>query len=142
MQCHTRTMPSETRCMAAGTCRNKFLEGSDHTRTFLLKQNNRSLHPSVTYWHSHHVNLLAVLGGSTYLFGASPLWRPCGLTFSWWGCYGSCLRHKPTERAHSFLFCSCVCFCLSSPLNCISFHKFSRQLCAFSLCSSGLISAL
>ena len=41
-----------------------------------------------------------------------------------------------------FLFCSCVCFCLYSPFNCISFHKFSRQLYAFSLCSSGLISAL
>ena len=27
-------------------------------------------------------------------------------------------------------------------LNCISFHKLSRQLSAFSLCSSGLISAL
>ena len=26
--------------------------------------------------------------------------------------------------------------------NCVSFHKFSRQLSAFSLCSSGLISAL
>ena len=63
------------------------------------------------------------------------------LTFSWWGCYGLCQRHKLTELALSFLFCSCVCFCLYSPLNCISFHKFSRQLTAFSLCSSGLISA-
>ena len=41
-----------------------------------------------------------------------------------------------------FLFRSCVCFCLHGPFNCISFHKFSRQLSAFSLCSSGLISAL
>ena len=40
------------------------------------------------------------------------------------------------------LFCSCVCFCLYCPFNSISFHKFSRQLFAFSLCSSGLISAL
>ena len=23
------------------------------------------------------------------------------LTFSWWGCYGLCLRHKPTELADS-----------------------------------------
>ena len=61
------------------------------------------------------------------------------LPFTWWGC---CHRHKPTEPAHSFLVCSCVYFCLYGPFNCISFHKFSRQLSAFSLCSSGLISAL
>ena len=28
--------------------------------------------------------------------------RPHGLTFSWWGCYGLCLRHKPTELADIF----------------------------------------
>ena len=67
---------------------------------------------------------------------------PRGLTFSWWGCYGLCSSHKPAEFAHSLLFCSCVCFCLYGPFNCISFHKFSRQLSAFSICSSGLISAL
>ena len=50
--------------------------------------------------------------------------------------------HKLTELAHSFLFCSCVCFCLYGPFNCISFHKFSRQLSAFSHCSFGLISVL
>ena len=58
---------------------------------------------------------------------------PQGLPFTWWGCY------KP---AHSFLFCSCVCFCLYGPFNFISFHKFSRQLSAFLICSSSLISAL
>ena len=67
---------------------------------------------------------------------------PPGLTFTWWGCYSLCPRHKPTKLAHCFLFCSCVCFCLHGPLNCISFHKFSRQLSAFSLRSSSLISAL
>ena len=46
------------------------------------------------------------------------------------------------ELSHSFLFCSCVCFCLYGPFNCISFQKFSRQLSASSLCSSCLISAL
>ena len=51
------------------------------------------------------------------------------------------LRYKPTELAHSVLFCSCVCFCLYGPFSCISFNKFSRQLSAFSLCSSGLMSA-
>ena len=35
-----------------------------------------------------------------------------------------------------------VCFCLYGPFNCISFHEFTRQLFAFSLWSSGLISAL
>ena len=45
---------------------------------------------------------------------------PYGLTFTWWGCYGLCLWHKPTELPHSFLFCSCVCFCLYVPFNCIS----------------------
>ena len=51
------------------------------------------------------------------------------------------LWHKPAELAHSLLFRSCVYFCLCGPFNCISFHKFSRQLSAFSLCSCNLISA-
>ena len=67
---------------------------------------------------------------------------PRGITFTWWGCYGLCLWRKPTELAHSFLFCSCISICLCGPFNCISFHKFSLQLSAFLLCSSGLISAL
>ena len=62
-----------------------------------------------------------------------------GLTFMWWGHCSLCLWHKLTKLALSFLFCSCVCFCLYEPYNCISFHKFSRQLCLFSLCSPGLI---
>ena len=51
--------------------------------------------------------------------------------------------HKPPELAHSF-FILLLCLFLSfyGPFHCISFHKFSRQLSAFSLCSSGLISAL
>ena len=36
---------------------------------------------------------------------------PRGLTFTWWGCYGSCFRHKPTQLAKLLFFCSCVCFC-------------------------------
>ena len=48
-----------------------------------------------------------------------------------------------TSRARAILLVySCVCFCLFGPFNCISFHKVSRQHHAFSLCSSGLISAL
>ena len=50
--------------------------------------------------------------------------------------------HKPTELAHPCLFCSCDYFCLYGPFNCISFHKFSRRLSVFLLCSSGLNSAL
>ena len=37
-------------------------------------------------------------------------------------------RHKPAELAYSFLFCSCVYFCLYGPSKCISFHKFSLAL--------------
>ena len=48
---------------------------------------------------------------------------------------------KPTELAHSFLFC-CVCFCLFGPFNCISFHEFSWRLSAFSRSSSGLFFCL
>ena len=45
------------------------------------------------------------------------LGRPRGLTFTWWGCCGLCSWYKPAELAHSFLFCSCVYFCLHSPFN-------------------------
>ena len=75
-------------------------------------------------------------------FSPLPGASPCGLTFTWWGCCSLCLWHKPTELSHTFFFCSCVCFCLYGPFNCISFHKFSQQLSAFSLCSSDLISVL
>ena len=37
----------------------------------------------------------------TAAFASLPI-CPRGLTFSWWGCYILCLRHKPTEHAHSF----------------------------------------
>ena len=50
---------------------------------------------------------------------------------------GLAVRARPL-----FLFCLCVYFCLYGPFTCILFHKFSRQLSAFSLRSSGLISAL
>ena len=50
--------------------------------------------------------------------------------------------HKPTELAHSFIFCSCVYYCLYGPFNCISFHQFYQQLSVFWLCSSGLMFAL
>ena len=66
---------------------------------------------------------------------------PRGLTFTWWGRCGLRFWYKPTELAHSFFFCSFVYFlCLYDPFNCISFHKLSRQLSPFSLCSSSLVS--
>ena len=37
-----------------------------------------------------------------YIMCTRVLLSPPGLTFSWWGCYGLCHRHKPTELAHSF----------------------------------------
>ena len=64
------------------------------------------------------------------------------LTFRRWGCCGLRERQKPNELDHSFLFCSCVYFRLYGPFNWISFHKFSRQLSTFSLCSSSLNSAV
>ena len=67
---------------------------------------------------------------------------PRGLNFTWSRCCSLCFQHKLTELAHSFLLCSCVYVCLYDPFNCISFRKFSRQLSAFSLCCSSLISAL
>ena len=50
-----------------------------------------------------------------------------------------------TNRARPlffFLLLFCSCFCLCGPFNCISFHKLSRQLSAFSLSSSGRTPAL
>ena len=69
---------------------------------------------------------------------------PRGLTFTWWGFYGLCLTW--TNRACPLLFqkkkiCSDIYFCLYGLFNCISFHKFSRQLSVFWFCSSGLVSA-
>ena len=78
---------------------------------------------------------------TTFVFDWALDISPNGLTFTWWGCCGLCFWHKPTELAFSF-FILFLCLCLYDPFNCISFHKFSRQLSAFSLCSSGLIFAL
>ena len=50
---------------------------------------------------------------------------------------------SPSQHTSYTLYSVLVsCFCLYGPFNCISFHKFSRQLSAFSLRSSGLSSAL
>ena len=67
---------------------------------------------------------------------------PRGLTFSWRGCYGLCPRHKPVALARSF-YSARVSVSVFMTLA-TEFHsiKFSRQLSAFPLCSSGLNSAL
>ena len=53
--------------------------------------------------------------------------RPHGLIFSWWGCHGLCLRHKPAELAHAFysvlvsvsvfMALSTVFYSINSPYN-------------------------
>ena len=75
----------------------------------------------------------------------SPWWRLYYLTFT----ETIMLPYLGYPRTHLlvvgrlfFLFCSCGCFCLHGPFNCISFHKFSLQLSVFSFSSSCLISAI
>ena len=63
------------------------------------------------------------------------------------GFYGLCFWHKPAERAHPFLFCSCICFFLFVVVFMALptvFHSinFSPQLSDFSLCSFSLTSVL
>ena len=60
------------------------------------------------------------------------------------GVYGAkkTLFSRGGEVTVYVLFCSCVCFILYGPFNCISFHNSPDNSSAFSLCSSGLISAL
>ena len=56
---------------------------------------------------------------------------PFRQTVTWWGSYGLCIWHTPTELAHSFFFCSCVCICFYGPFNCILFHKISPTTLRF-----------
>ena len=68
---------------------------------------------------------------------------PCRLIFTWWRCCGLCLSHKPTELAHSFFI---VFLCLFKSLWPFQLYFYfinsPDNTRAFSLCSSGLISAL
>ena len=48
-------------------------------------------------WGVRHLHLCRCLATKPGNRGSSH-----GLTFTWWGCYGLCPRHKPTELAHSF----------------------------------------
>ena len=69
---------------------------------------------------------------------------PRGLAITWCGDVVVYVKdiNQPSVPA-SFSVCPAVSVsCLYGPFICISFHKFSRQLSAFSLCSSGLNSAL
>ena len=50
-------------------------------------------------------------------------WKSRGFTFSWWGCYGLCLRPKPIELARSFysaLVCVPVFMALSTVFHSIN----------------------
>ena len=49
------------------------------------------------------VHALTCLKSTPYeTFDAAVLsFSPCGLTISWWVCYGLCVRYRPTELAHS-----------------------------------------
>ena len=60
------------------------------------------------------------------------------LNVSLTGKAGRCRTRSQGCSETTTLPCSCVYFCLYGAFNCISFHKFSRQLSIFSLCSSGL----
>ena len=66
------------------------------------------LHITVTVIGKHRIVWLALVIDS-----------PQGLTFTWRGCCGLCFWRKPTELTHSFVFCSCVYFCLYGPFSCI-----------------------
>ena len=81
---------------------------------------------------------------------------PHGLTFTWWGCCGSCQRHTPTEFARFFcysvlvsisvfIFLSIVFHSINSPDNSLLSHSvlpvvilgyWSFQLYTASLCES------
>ena len=118
--------------------------GLDHRTSPLLELTDSKLFwfvslPTSSYDDCNCLSMLLFL--SLFYSTLSSQRCPRGLNFTCWGCSGLCHRHKPTELAHSFLFCSCVYFCLYCPFHCISFHKFSRQFFAFSLCSSGRNSA-
>ena len=52
-----------------------------------------------------------------------------GLTFSWWGCYGLCPKHKPTKLARCF-YSVLVSVSVVKALSTV-FPKFSQQLSAF-----------
>ena len=68
---------------------------------------------------------------------------PRGLTFTWWGCTTVYVQDINQPSLPTLLFILFfVCFCFYGSFNGISYHKFSRQLSAFSLCSSSLASAL
>ena len=82
-----------------------------------------------------------IIRDSAFLVHPSTFW-PHSLIFRWWGCCSLFLTQTDWACPLLFLFCSWVCFRLNGPFNCISFHKFSWKLSAFSLFSFGLISAL
>ena len=65
---------------------------------------------------------------------------PRGVTHTWWGRYGLCLRHTPTKLARSF-YCPCVVSAFMA-LSTVFHSLNSPDNSSFSDCSSGLISAV
>ena len=105
-----------------------------HTLYFTCIHVNCHLHSPWSYMHCRWaLNKSSLLLSFINNYSHSIKTNAHGLTFTWWECRGLCLRRKPTDLAHSFLFCSCVCFCLYGPFNFISFHKFFLQLCFLTL---------
>ena len=83
-------------------------------------------------WESNTVQKIRAVSHYDWFAWLPPL-GPRWLTFTWWGCCGMSLTQTDRACPLSFLFCSCVCFCLYGPLSCISFHKkFYRHLSAVS----------
>ena len=89
--------------------------------------NSSRLHPKIRYSQVAYVPSISnTLGGTCvytkykwsfqiYAFAAGSPSRGGDVTVYVW--------HKPTELARSFLFYSCVCFCLCGLFNRISFHN-------------------
>ena len=93
------------------------------------------------FFNSRPVKMQILMGshcGGQFVSSSSVLtgWPSCSVNVTVY------VWHKPAELAHFFFFSSCIYFSLYGPFNCISFHEFFQQLSVFSLCSSGLISAL
>ena len=68
---------------------------------------------------------------------------PHRFTFMWWGWCGLCLWYKSTQLAHSFFLNSVpvsVSVFLALSMVFHSINSLDNALCAFSLCSSGLVS--
>ena len=81
-----------------------------------------------------------LLGSAVALRKTADFILRTGLTF--WAWLGKKKKRESTTTSNLFILFLCLFHSVYGPFNYISYHEFSRQLSAFSLCSSGLISAL